>query len=201
MAWFIEGDISDCFGTLDHEVMLSTLADRIQDNRFLRLLRNMLTAGYLEDWVWNATLSGAPQGGVVSPILSNIYLHRLDTFVENVLIPEYTRGERRAKNRAYCRVQDAAARARVRDDRITARKLRQQLHRMPSRDPNDPRYRRLRYVRYADDTLLGFVGLRAEAEEIKQRIAQFLRDDLKLELSEDKTLITHARTQAARFLG
>jgi retron-type reverse transcriptase len=62
-AWFIEGDISDCFGTLDHEVMLSTLAQRIHDNRFLRLLRNMLTAGYLEDWVWNATLSGAPQGG------------------------------------------------------------------------------------------------------------------------------------------
>lgn len=200
-AWFIEGDISDCFGTLDHEVMLSTLAERIHDNRFLRLLRNMLTAGYLEDWVWNATLSGAPQGGVISPILSNIYLHRLDTFVENVLIPEYTRGERRTKNRAYCRVQTAAARARVRGDRTTARKLRQQLHRLPSRDPNDPGYRRLRYVRYADDTLLGFVGPRAEAKEIKQRIAQFLRDDLKLELSEDKTLITHARTGAARFLG
>ncbi|WP_019030663.1 reverse transcriptase/maturase family protein, partial [Salinispora arenicola] len=200
-AWFIEGDISDCFGTLDHKVMLSTLAEHIHDNRFLRLVCNMLTAGYLEDWVWNATLSGAPQGGVVSPILSNIYLHRLDTFVENVLIPEYTRGERRAKNRAYCRVQDAAARARVRGDRTTARKLRQQLYSLPSRDPNDPGYRRLRYVRYADDTLLGFVGPRAEAEDIKRRLAQFLRDDLKLELSEDKTLITHARTGAARFLG
>ena len=55
-------------------------------------MRNMLTAGYLEDWTWNATLSGAPQGGVVSPVLSNIYLHRLDEFVETVLIPEYTRG-------------------------------------------------------------------------------------------------------------
>ncbi|WP_019031110.1 reverse transcriptase/maturase family protein [Salinispora arenicola] len=75
-AWFIEGDISNCFGTLDHKVMLSTLAEHIHDNRFLRLVRNMLTAGYLEDWVWNATLSGAPQGGVASPILSNIYLHR-----------------------------------------------------------------------------------------------------------------------------
>ncbi|WP_230533797.1 reverse transcriptase/maturase family protein [Salinispora arenicola] len=74
--WFIEGDISNCFGTLDHKVMLSTLAEHIHDNRFLRLVRNMLTAGYLEDWVWNATLSGAPQGGVASPILSNIYLHR-----------------------------------------------------------------------------------------------------------------------------
>ncbi len=200
-AWLIEGDISDCFGSLDHEVMLSTLAEHIQDSRFLRLVRNMLTAGYLEDWVWNATLSGAPQGGVLSPILSNIYLHRLDAFIEKVLIPEYTRGERRAKSRAYCRVQEAAARARLRGDHAAARKLRKQLHSMPSRDPNDPGYRRLRYVRYADDTLLGFVGPKSEAEQIKQRLARFLRDDLKLELSQDKTLITHARTGAARFLG
>jgi retron-type reverse transcriptase len=90
-AWFIEGDISDCFGSLDHQVMLDTLAEKIHDNRFLRLLRNMLQAGYLEDWTWNATLSGAPQGGVASPILSNIYLHRLDHYVETVLIPHYKR--------------------------------------------------------------------------------------------------------------
>src|SRR5262249_11309529 len=100
-TWFIEGDISDCFGSLDHEIMLSTLAEKIHDGRFLRLLRNMLQAGYLEDWVYNATLSGAPQGGVVSPLLSNIYLNKLDRFVENVLIPEYTRGDRRAPNPEY----------------------------------------------------------------------------------------------------
>jgi hypothetical protein len=63
-TWFIEGDVSDCFGSLDHQVMLSTLAERILDNRFLRLMRNMLQAGYLEDWVWNATLSGVPQGSL-----------------------------------------------------------------------------------------------------------------------------------------
>src|SRR6266571_790841 len=91
-TWFIEGDISDCFGSLDHQVLLSILAEKIHDNRFLRLLRNMLEAGYLEDWEWNATLSGAPQGGVASPVLSNIYLDRLDQFAEKVLIPEYTRG-------------------------------------------------------------------------------------------------------------
>ena len=103
-TWFIEGDIADCFGSLDHQVMLSTLAEHIHDNRFLRLVRNMLTAGYLEDWMWGATLSGAPQGGVASPILSNIYLHRLDVFVEKVLIPEYTRGKDRARNPEYRRV-------------------------------------------------------------------------------------------------
>jgi group II intron reverse transcriptase/maturase len=96
-TWLIEGDISDCFGSLDHEVMLSALSEKIHDHRFLRLVRNMLQAGYLEDWVWNATLSGAPQGGVLSPILSNIYLHRLDNFVEKVLIPEYSRGVERVK--------------------------------------------------------------------------------------------------------
>ena len=91
-TWFIEADIADCFGSFDHQVMLSILGERIHDERFLRLVGGMLTAGYLEDWKWGATLSGVPQGGVASPILSNIYLHKLDVFVEHVLIPEYTRG-------------------------------------------------------------------------------------------------------------
>ncbi len=200
-TWFIEGDVSDCFGSLDHEVMLSTLAERIHDNRFLRLVRGMLTAGYLEDWVWHETLSGAPQGGVASPVMSNIYLHRLDQFVETVLIPQYTRGGRRARNPAYRKVEHAIAAARRRGDRAQARTLYRQLHSLPSQDPDDPDYRRLRYCRYADDTLLGFAGPKAEAEQIKQRLAVFLRDELKLTLSQDKTLLTHARTQRARFLG
>jgi len=200
-TWFIEGDIAQCFDRLDHQVMLDTLGEKIHDNRLLRLLRNMLQAGYLEDWVWNATLSGAPQGGVVSPILSNIYLHRLDIFVETVLIPEYNRGVRRRHNPAYYRAQGALARARDRGDRAAVRALRKQLRNLPTQNPQDPDYRRLRYLRYADDTLLGFAGPKAEAEQIKARLAQFLRDDLRLELSEEKTLITHARTGAARFLG
>ncbi|WP_207401264.1 reverse transcriptase/maturase family protein, partial [Actinomadura roseirufa] len=200
-TWFIEGDISDCFGTLDHQFMLSILAEKIHDARFLRLVRNMLRAGYLEDWKWHATLSGAPQGGVVSPILSNIYLHRLDKFVETVLIPEYTRGTTRVRNREYRRVAQAATKARRRGDRATARELQKLQRTLPSMDPADPGYRRLRYVRYADDTLLGFAGPKADAERIKQRLAEFLRDDLRLELSREKTLITHARTGAASFLG
>ena len=200
-TWFIEGDIFDCYGSFDHQVMLTTLAEKIRDNRFLRLVRNMLRAGYLEDWRWNATLSGVPQGGVVSPVMSNIYLHRLDSFAETVLIPEYTRGRVREPLAEYARVRAAAGRARKRGDRATARQLRKRLHGMPSGDPRDPGYRRLHYCRYADDILFGFAGPKAEAEEIKQRLAAFLRDELKLELSEDKTLITHARTQAARFLG
>ena len=200
-TWFIEVDVADCFGSLDHEVMLTTLAEKIHDGRFLRLIRGMLTAGYLEDWVWNATYSGAPQGGVASPILSNIYLNRLDRFVETVLVPTYTQGEVRAVNPAYHRVAVRRHSARKRGDRTIARRLLRQLRAMPSRDPTDPGYRRLRYIRYADDQLLGFTGPKAEAEEIKQSLTRFLHDDLKLELSQDKTLITHARTRAARFLG
>ncbi len=200
-AWFIEGDIADCFGSLDHNLMIKILSEKIHDNRFLRLVRNMLTAGYLEDWKWGATLSGAPQGGVASPILSSIYLHKLDEFVEKVLIPEFTRGDRRARNPAYLDLQNQLAKARRRGDRAAARTLRRRMVSLPSSDPDDPGYRRLRYCRYADDHLLGFAGPKAEAEEIKRRLAAFLHEELKLELSQDKTLITHARTGAARFLG
>jgi group II intron reverse transcriptase/maturase len=200
-TWFVEGDIADCFGSFDHQVMLSILAEKIHDGRFLRLLRHMLTAGYLEDWRWGATLSGVPQGGIASPVLSNIYLHKLDVFVETALIPKYTRGTLRVRNPEYRKVEVAIAAARRKGDRAQVRALYRRLHSLPSQDPHDRGYRRLRYCRYADDTLLGFAGPKAEAEEIKQKLAAFLREDLKLELSPGKTLITHARTQRARFLG
>ena len=199
--WFIEGDISDCFGSLDHQVMLSILAEKIHDGRFLHLIDRMLKAGYLEDWHWHATLSGAPQGGVASPVLSNIYLDRLDQFVEQSVLPEYNHGERRQRNRAYQTVQYAIQRARRHHDRDAVRTLQQQLRTLPSQDPNDPHYRRLRYLRYADDWLLGFAGPKHEAEQIKSKIAAFLHAELQLELSQSKTLITHATSQAARFLG
>jgi group II intron reverse transcriptase/maturase len=200
-VWFVEGDIADCFGSLDHEVMLSILGERIHDGRFLRLIHNMLTSGYLQDWTWNATLSGAPQGGVVSPVLSNIYLHKLDEFVETVLIPQHSKGVCRRPNPAYEETRHPLRRAQQRGDRDTARELRRKRRRLPSRDPGDPGYRRLRYSRYADDHLLGFIGPKAEAEAIKDQLATFLREELNLELSPSKTLITHARTRAARYLG
>jgi hypothetical protein len=137
----------------------------------------------------------------VSPVLSNIYLHRLDDFVENVLIPEYTRGERRAHNPAYSRLKIAARHAEAQGDHAAARQFRMRRRAIPYGNPNDPGYRRLHYTRYADDALLGFTGPRSEAEEIRTRLATFLREELKLELNADKTLITHARTGAASFLG
>jgi len=200
-TWFIEGDISDCFGSLDHEILLGILAEKIHDNRFLRLIRNMLKAGYLEDWEYHDTLSGCPQGGTVSPILSNIYLDKLDKFVEQELIPQYTRGARRRPNPEYARIAGPLRRARRRGDRAAAHDLVKQLRTLPRDDPMDPGYRRLKYIRYADDHILGFIGPKAEAEEIKGKLAAFLRETLGLELNDAKTLLTHARSQRARFLG
>jgi group II intron reverse transcriptase/maturase len=200
-VWFIEGDISDCFGSVDHEILLGILAEKIRDNRFLRLIRNMLTAGYLEDWEYRDTLSGTPQGGVLSPLLSNIYLDKLDQYVERELIPHHTRGDYRRSNPAYGRLAARRWSARRGGDRGQARDLLRQMRSLPSKDPADPGYRRLRYIRYADDHILGFAGPKAEAEEIKAKLAAFLRETLGLELNDSKTLITHARTRAARFLG
>ena len=200
-VWFIEGDISDCFGSTDHEILMKILGEKIRDNRFLRLIRNMLKAGYMEDWQYHETLSGTPQGGVVSPVLSNIYLHKLDEFVERELIPQHTRGNSRKVNREYSRLARRRQAARRRGDRAEARELARQMRTVPYGDPTDPGYRRLKYIRYADDHILGFIGPKAEAEQIKARLAAFLRETLALELNQSKTLITHARTRAARFLG
>jgi group II intron reverse transcriptase/maturase len=201
VTWFIEGDISDCFGSLDHDILLGILAEKIHDKRFLGLIRNMLKAGYLEDWKYRETLSGVPQGGTVSPILSNIYLHKLDEFVEQDLIPQHTRGVGRKRYPEYHRIENLLKHAGLRENLAMARDLKIALRGLPSGDPMDPGYRRLRYLRYADDHLLGFAGPKAEAENIKARLAVFLRETLGLELNQEKTLITHARSQRARFLG
>ena len=199
--WFVEGDIKGCFDNIDHDVLLSVLGEKLHDNRFLRLLKYLLKAGYVEDWKYGHTLSGTPQGGIVSPILANIYLDRLDKFVENVLIPAHTRGTTRKVNLEWKRLMGRSSYQRKIGNFQKAIALRKQMRQLPSGDPYDPGFRRLRYTRYADDFLLGFIGPKAEAEQIKESLRTFLRDMLKLELSNDKTLITHATSQAARFLG
>jgi group II intron reverse transcriptase/maturase len=201
VTWYIEGDISACFDSLSHELLLEILAEHIHDGRFLRLIRALLKAGYLEDWKWNRTLSGAPQGSIIGPILSNIYLSKLDTFVEHTLMPAYTRGDRRRANPHYSRLASAIQRKRRQGNKEEVKHLEQQRRTVPSVDPYDPNYRRLRYCRYADDWLIGFIGPREEAEEMKRQVGEFLKEHLQLELSQTKTLITHGRTEKARFLG
>jgi group II intron reverse transcriptase/maturase len=235
-SWFIEGDISACFDSLNHELLIETLSEHIHDGRFIHLMQKLLDAGYLEEWTFNQTLSGVPQGSIVSPVLSNILLDKLDKYVETVLIPQYTRGDRRKGNIEYKRLMRASAIARRKGEIAEAERLRKQAQQLPSTDTNDPHFRRLRFVRYADDFLLGLyvrynqkrlyltgimytlssiliffqekrarlyiiIGPKNEAEEIKQQLGTFLQEELKLELSKTKTLITHARSEAAKFLG
>jgi len=200
-TWIIEGDIADCFGSLSHEQLISALSEKIHDGRFLHLMSKLLDAGYLEDWKFNQTLSGVPQGSIVSPILSNILLDKLDRFVETVLIPQYTKGVKRKLNKEYVQLMSRAQRRFKKGQKEAAQRLRKQAQRLPAYDIHDPDYRRLKYCRYADDFCLGFTGPKSEAEEIKQRLRTFLSEELKLELSETKTLITHARSEAAKFLG
>jgi len=199
-TWFIEGDIKGCFDNIDHDVLLSILSKDIQDGRLLELIRRSLKAGVMEDWTYKPTYNGVPQGGILSPLLSNIYLNELDRFIEDELIPQYSRGKQRARNSEYARVTQQVRTARRRGD-SNLDELIQHRRQLPSGDTQDPTFRRLKYIRYADDFILGFIGPRHEAEEIKAAIGVFLWDKLHLQMSEPKTLITHARTEQARFLG
>ncbi|HEP1792987.1 TPA: reverse transcriptase [Streptococcus suis] len=199
--WFIEGDISSYFDTIDHDVLITMLSRQIQDGRFIRLIKNMLEAGYLDDWKFHKTISGTPQGGVISPLLANIYLHQFDKWVGEELIPQYTRGKKQKANSAYNRL---SRRIKCYQDKGDYKKVHQLIverRNLPSVDTYDTSYRRLRYVRYADDFILGFTGSKAEAKAIKKQIGDFLNTKLSLELSQEKTLITHATGESAKFLG
>lgn len=198
--WLIEGDIKGCFDNIDHEKLLCVIGHKIKDQRLMKLLRGMLDAGYLENRTAHHTYSGVPQGGVLSPLLTNIFLNEFDQFVGTSLQPKHTRGETRRRNKEYTRVQYVRNVAHKRGDIAMRRQLNRKLRSMPSRQPTDPDYRRLRYVRYADDFLIGFIGPRSEAEEVKRDVARFLQE-LGLTLSLEKTTITHATTDVAQFLG
>ncbi len=200
-AWFIKGDIRGCFDNIDHEIFMKILARDIQDGRLLNLIRMGLEAGYLEDWHYHRTYSGTPQGGILSPLLANIYLHELDTYIEDVLIPQYSRGKKRAFSLEYNRLGYLIRRARKVGDTERVKELEQQRRKIPSQNVNDPEFRRLQYIRYADDFILSYIGPRLEAEAVKLAISAFLQQKLHLEMSASKTLITHSRTENAKFLG
>jgi group II intron reverse transcriptase/maturase len=200
VKWFISGDIKGCFNNLDHDVLLDLIRQNMPDQHFLKLLKDMLEAGYLEDWKYHTAYSGVPQGSVISPILSNIILNELDKFVENELIPEYTRGKKRKLNPEYNAITKQLAKAKATKDIRAHKALTKKLRKTPSVKTDDDEFRRLYYCRYADDYLLGFAGPKEEAIEIQNRISEFLRS-IKITTSKEKTLITHANSTPVRFLG
>jgi len=200
-VWFIEGDIKGCFDNIDHEILLSVIRRDVHDGRFVALIGGALRAGYVEDWRYHETTCGAPQGGIISPLLSNIYLNELDRFVEDTLSPQHTRGKCRRRSSQYSRVDHRIRAARKSGDLEAVKRLTAERRTIMFAEPLDENHRRLRYVRYADDFLLGFVGPASEAREIRDRLGEYLGRELKLTLSMEKTLVTHASDGRASFLG
>lgn len=213
--WFIEGDIKSFFDNIDHTVLVGILRRRIHDEYFLALIWKFLKAGYLEDWTFHRTYSGTPQGSIISPILSNIYLNEFDRYMEQYMA-SFRNGARRKKYTPYWKLHEQIRWLEkgkykpemweemdktVRDTALREIREKTALKRqMPSTDPMDTEYKRLQYVRYADDWICGVIGSKADAEKIKSDIKQFLSEELHLELSDEKTLITQAKDKA-RFLG
>lgn len=210
VKWFVEGDIKGFFDNINHEVMIGILAERIKDEKFLRLIRKFLKAGYLEDWQYHNTYSGTPQGGIISPILANIYLDKLDRYMEELkkrfdkgavraVYPEtYELEKKRGVLAKKIRNTNSEEEKQVLTEKI--REIDREKLTIPYSDPFDTSFKRLQYVRYADDFLIGVIGSKEDAIAIKEQVKVFVADTLKLELSDEKTLITHSEKRA-RFLG
>lgn len=204
--WFIEGDIKGCFDNINHAVLVEIINQKIKDARFLKLIRLFLKAGYMEDWKYHETYSGCPQGGIISPILANIYLNELDRHVMKIkkefdvatkarYTPEYTKlvGLRQ---RLHNKIKNSNGieREKLIEEYKTATA---QMLKLPAKQCDD---KKIKYVRYADDFLIAVNGNRQDCEKIKQELTEFINTTLKMELSQEKTLITHSNTPA-RFLG
>lgn len=208
--WFIEGDIKGFFDNINHDVMIGILGERIKDERFLRLIRKFLKAGYLEQWEFHGTYCGTPQGGVLSPILANIYLDKLDKYMVEY-ISSFNIGKARKRNPEYKRIgsrkdkrvkklKNERDRQKIAALRMEIKKLHREMQQHPATLDMDGNFKRMRYVRYADDFLIGVIGSKEDCLKAKEDIKNFLLDKLKLELSDEKTLITNGHDRA-KFLG
>lgn len=218
VKWIIEVDIKSFFDSINHGKMVELLEKKIDDRKIIRLIKMMLKAGYMEDWRYNRTFSGTPQGGVISPILANIYLHELDMFMKSLAAsfdtgktrkpnPEYKQLEGkmnyilRRYRRLQCGWKKGTPPENAREVCLQERKrVAEQMWKIPSKDPFDAEFKRLRYVRYADDFIIGIIGSRKDAEMILEKIISFLKEELHLEVAENKTCIRHAK-DGVRFLG
>ena len=212
--WFVEGDIHACFDSFDHHVVIDLLRKRIDDEAFIQLIWKFLKAGYMEQWEYGRTYSGVPQGSGVSPVLCNIYLNELDKFMEQYAINYNTTAQRKRLSTAYRTSVNRTYRYRCEgkqiwekltpEERKSRSKKLKELERVEKSItptvPKDEQYKRIQYTRYADDFLIGVIGSKEDAEQIKQDVKAFLQEKLKLEMSDAKTKITHTGDRA-RFLG
>ena len=213
--WIIEGDIKSCFDSFDHHILVNILRERIKDEYFIALIWKMLKAGYMELWTYHKTYSGTPQGSGCSPILANIYLNELDKYVNEYktsfdvqasgrreFSEEYkqinrTCSKRAAKARKMQFIGSKAERSTIIDDLKALRKIRLRTPAYPAIDRD---YRKIQYNRYADDFVIGVIGSKQDAQQVKDDLREFLQNRLRLTLSEEKTKITHS-SELVRYLG
>jgi group II intron reverse transcriptase/maturase len=207
--WILKIDIAECFERIDHGRLLDILREKIADDRFINLIRKFLSAGYLENWVYHRTYSGTPQGSVFSPILTNVYLSKLDGKLE-ALCEQYSQGKRRKPNSTYHALMKARkdvleqgeADPGYRDHlQGHLRVLNQDILRTPVYAYHDPAYARVKFLRYADDVAVSVIGPKTLVKHIEEEIATFLWNELRLELNREKTQVIHLPTEKARFLG
>ena len=206
-VWFIEGDIKACFDSINHKVLIEILQRKIKDTRLINLIRQFLKAGYVEDYTYNSSYNGTPQGGILSPILANIYLNELDKKVDDIKekfdesrsakLTETYREKGNEIKRLSRQIDNEKDEQKRKELFAVLTKRKQDLRKIPC-SPQDNK--RLVYARYADDWLIGICGNKKDCEVIKKEIGSYLKNTLKLELSEEKTLITHS-SKRTRFLG
>ena len=208
--WYVEGDIKGFFDNIDHEIMINILRIRIKDERFINLIRKFLNAGYMEQKELHQSYSGTPQGGIISPILANIYLDQFDKYMAEYK-KKFDLGEKRAYNAEYKKMAEkrhslvkSLKRSKSKEKSEMLLNKIQELDKkhksIPCKDPMDNNFKRLQYIRYCDDFIIGIIGSKEDAKKVKEEIGQFIQNKLHLELSNEKTLITKA-TNKARFLG
>lgn len=214
VKWIVEGDIKACFDNFDHHVLIGLLRERIEDENFISLMWKFLRAGYMEQWTYNKTYSGTPQGSGMSPILANIYLSKLDDFIGEVRETFEVGNKKRRVTKEYSRINGKHERLRKKYSELKtelpenerkdlARALREvQLEKLqlPLYPVKDESFKRITYNRYADDFIIGIIGSKEEAVHIKEIVKCFLQETLKLTLSEEKTKVTHS-ADAIRYLG
>lgn len=199
VTWVIEGDISKCFDSIDHHKLMNIIEEKITDRRFTKLIWKSLRAGYFEFNEYKHTVAGTPQGSIISPTLCNIFMHQLDHFVEN-LMPSFNKGEKPKINNVYMSHANALARAKKRGDHHRMKQETALMRRLDSVDFHDPNFKRLYYVRYADDWIIGIRGSHLECKEILQKVDDKL-EGMGLKLSKEKTKITNLRLDKVMFLG
>ena len=207
--WWIDADIKNYFDNINHVVLLNILKEKIREQKFIHLINLFLKAGYIENWQYHKTYSGIPQGSIIGPILSNIYLNKFDKYMEQ-LINEFNCGKRRRMNKEYNNIRSALRWVKenlnknknieYNKERLKELKRKWKYVKGNRDDQYDPNFQRIKYVRYCDDFLIGVISSKAKTVEIKNKIQHFLKEKLKLELNTEKTRIAH-NSELITFLG